>query len=115
LWLKLTDGSKQMIVFVEPHGLIYSGNFDSDEKINFRQTLKNIEQNVNAREKRNDVLLDYFLITPTSYGDLTKNDPKPPKQSEFEEKHVFFFNDTQRWVDKMFNEIFNELNRGDKQ
>jgi len=117
LWLKLTDGSKQMIVFVEPHGLIYSGNFDSDEKINFRQTLKNIEQNVNAREKRNDVLLDYFLITPTSYGDLKKLDRELPDQDKFEAKHVFFFNDTQQWVDKMFNEIFNELNKqgGEKQ
>jgi len=106
-----------MIVFVEPHGLIYSGNFDSDEKINFRQTLKNIEQNVNAREKRNDVLLDYFLITPTSYGDLKKLDRELPDQDKFEAKHVFFFNDTQQWVDKMFNEIFNELNKqgGEKQ
>lgn len=117
LWLKLGNTSKQMIVFVEPHGLIYSGNFNSDEKINFRETLKNIEENINAREKRDDVLLDYFLITPTSYEDLTKNDLTAPSQSEFEGKHVFFFNDTQQWVDKMFNEIFDELNKhgGEKQ
>ena len=117
LWLKLKDNSKEMIVFVEPHGLIYSGNFNSDEKINFRETLKNIEEKVNAREKRNDVLLDYFLITPTSYEDLKKLDRELPDRDKFEAKHVFFFQDTPQWADKMFNEIFDELNKqgGEKQ
>jgi len=50
------------------------------------------------------------LYWANCYGDLKKLDRELPDQDKFEAKHVFFFNDTQQWVDKMFNEIFNELN-----
>ena len=101
LWLK--NSAKQMVVFVEPHGLAYSKGLE-DEKVNFRDKLKEIEKAINEREKRQDVILEYFLITPTNYTDLVEGTENPPSKSDYERKHILFFED-RKWCDKMFDEI----------
>jgi hypothetical protein len=106
LWLK--NSSKQMVVFIEPHGLAYSKDIEEDEKTNFREKLKKMEQEINEREKRQDIILDYFLITPTRYKDLVKGAKNPPDKSDFEKKHILFFED-RKWCDKMFEEIFSSF------
>ncbi len=106
LWLK--NSSKQMVVFIEPHGLVYSKNLEDDEKMNFREKLKEIEGEINGREKRQDIILEYFLITPTRYNDLVEGKKDPKDKSYFEKRHILFFED-RKWCDKMFEEIFSSF------
>ena len=72
------------------------------------EKLKKMEQEINKREKRQDIILDYFLITPTRYKDLVKGAKNPPDKSDFEKKHILFFED-RKWCDKMFEEIFSSF------
>ncbi len=106
IWIK--NSSKQMITFIEPHGLIYSKGIAEDEKMNFREKLKEIEKEMNIREKRQDIILEYFLITPTSYNNLTKGISSSISKSGYESKHILFFEDKD-WCDKMFKEMLSSF------
>ena len=70
--------------------------------------LKDIERTINEREKRQDIILEYFLITPTRYKDLVEGKKDPKDKSYFEKRHILFFED-RKWCDKMFEEIFSSF------
>jgi hypothetical protein len=113
LWLK--KGEKQMIVFIEPHGLEHSKNLNN-EKIRFAKidsdseeiTIKKIEEEINKKERKN-VILEYFLLSSTSYENLIKGLSKPPKKEEYEENHVLFLND-KNWPEKLFKFLNSSFN-----
>ncbi len=113
LWLKKEE--KQMIVFIEPHGLGRSQGLNY-EKIRFAQinsdpeeiTIKKIEQEINKKERKN-VILEYFLLSSTSYENLIKGLSKPPKKEEYEENHVLFLND-KNWPEKLFKFLNSSFN-----
>jgi len=106
LWIK--RGKKQIMVFIEPHGLEYSKGLD-DEKIRFAGsdsetiTTKKIEQEISKREKK-EVVLEYFLLSPTSYEKLKIGGSNPPSKGEYESNHVLFLDDS-GWPEKLFNHL----------
>jgi len=106
LWIE--KGEKQIIVFLEPHGLEHSKGLD-DEKIRFAgsdsesTTIKNIEQEINKREKKN-VVLEYFLLSQTSYEKLNTGESNPPSKEEWESNHVLFLDDS-NWPEKLFDHL----------
>lgn len=111
LWIK--KGKRQVMVFIEPHGLKHSKGLD-DEKIKFAGvndsegiTIKRIEQEINKKENK-DLVLEYFLISPTSYDELIKGEAKPTPKSEYERNHVLFLED-QDWPEKLFNHLIKHL------
>jgi len=103
LWIK--SGEKQIMVFIEPHGLGYSKGLD-DEKIRFAGsdseaiTIKKIEQEISKREKKK-VVLEYFLLSPTSYEKLKIGGSNPPSKDKYESNHVLFLDDND-WPKKLF-------------
>ena len=66
LWIK--EGKKQHIVFVEPHGMIHAKAYQFDEKATLHERLPDL-----AREIGNeDVTLDSYIISATSFDDLSE-------------------------------------------
>jgi hypothetical protein len=94
MWIK--SNKKQIIVFIDPKGLEYTKGLD-DEKIQLRNTLKEIEQ----RLDRSDITLDSFILSETSYNELIKNRTKPPLKEEYIKNHVLFLED-EDWPEKLF-------------
>ncbi|MDG6251759.1 hypothetical protein, partial [Methanocalculus sp.] len=64
MWI--VDNSKQHIVFLEPHGMVFSPGTE-DEKVQLAEDIKEIEQKINARYQKNgnenEVFLDSFMIS----------------------------------------------------
>jgi len=109
LWIKSVK--KQIMVFIEPHGLKNSKGLD-DEKIRFAGydssdseviTIKKIEQEISKRDKKN-VVLEYFLLSPTPYEELKKGESNPHSKDEYERNHVLFLDDSD-WPKKLFNHL----------
>ncbi len=99
LWLK--RGEKELIVFIDPHGLVYSRGLD-DEKIVFREDLKKIEEKLQEK----DIALDSFIISSTNYKNLIKGMKNPPSKKDYKEKNVLFLED-QSWPQEFFKLLTN--------
>jgi superfamily II DNA or RNA helicase len=109
LWIKSSE--KQIITFIEPHGLINSRGLN-DEKIRFAGynssdsetvTIKKIEQEINKKDKKN-VVLEYFLLSPTPYKELIIGESNPHSKEEYESNHVLFLDDSD-WPEKLFKSL----------
>lgn len=74
MWI--VDADRQHIVFLEPHGMVYSAGKD-DEKVQLAKEIKTIEQIVNSTSTEItdniDVLLDSFIISVTDPGKVAEN------------------------------------------
>jgi superfamily II DNA or RNA helicase len=108
MWIK--KDKEQIIVFVEPHGLEHSKGLN-DEKIQFATsndpkatTIKKIEENLNKKEKKNHIRLEYFLLSPTEYEKLKKGTVNMPKKEDYENKNVLFLEDD-NWPEKLFTKL----------
>ena len=95
LWI--LDEEKQHIYFLDPHGLRHAKGFE-DGKIQFHKTIKTIQE-----ERLNDpnVILDSFIISPTSRDDIEHwSSGKAP--SDFLENHVvFMYDDANLYIDQI--------------
>ena len=109
MWIKSSE--KQIITFIEPHGLINSRGLN-DEKIRFAGynssdsetvTIKKIEQEINKKDKKN-VVLEYFLLSPTPYKELIIGESNPHSKEEYESNHVLFLDDSD-WPEKLFKSL----------
>jgi len=108
MWIK--NHKEQIIVFIEPHGLEHSKGLD-DEKIQFATsndpkaiTIKKIEENLNKKDKKNHIRLEYFLLSPTEYEKLKKGTVNIPKKEDYENKNVLFLEDN-NWPEKLFTKL----------
>jgi hypothetical protein len=68
LWLKSAD--RQHIVFIDPHGLITSGDLDHDQKVQFFKTIKSYERELNTRASRDNISLHSYIVSQTSFTEL---------------------------------------------
>ena len=109
LWIKSSE--KQIITFIEPHGLINSRGLN-DEKIRFAGynssdseiiTIKKIQEEINKKDKKN-VVLEYFLLSPTPYKELIIGESNPHSKEEYESNHVLFLDDSD-WPEKLFKSL----------
>ncbi len=87
LWLKRED--KQILVFVDPKGLIYSKGIN-DEKIVFAtRDLCEIEKKLNNK----NIILESFILSETPYEELIKGEDKIIEKNEYIKNHVLFLDD----------------------
>ena len=84
LWI--VEGERQYITFIEPHGLVHEAE-DSD-KIMFCKRVKNIEQRLADK----NVVLNSFILSPTSYCDIVWR-PVPHTKWLAENRHILFMED----------------------
>ncbi|MEO0232204.1 MAG: DEAD/DEAH box helicase family protein [candidate division WOR-3 bacterium] len=97
MWIK--EEEQQTIVFVDPKGLEHARGLD-DEKIQFRNELKELEQKLG----NDKVVLDSFILSITPYENLIRQRNNPPSKDEFMEHNVLFLED-EDWTERLFNRL----------
>lgn len=68
LWI--TNGGRQRIVFVEPHGMLHEDAPGVNDKLKLPARLKRLEAELNRDRKGVSVQLDYFIISTTPHEHL---------------------------------------------
>ncbi len=87
MWLKGPD--RQDIVFIDPHGLITGGNLDVNPKVQFYKAIKEYQQRLNNRAGRDDIVLHSYIISQTSFDELSKQTGIASKPV-FNKLHIYF-------------------------
>jgi len=87
LWLKGPD--RQDIVFIDPHGLIIGSNLDVNPKVQFYETIKEYERNLNRRAARDDIAIHSYIISQTPFPEL-RGQTGIAALEEFNRRHVYF-------------------------
>ena len=90
LWVKMED--HQHIAFVDPKGLVHSGNLDDDYKVQLHRQIKEHEQELNQKADRSDISLHAFIISETSYADLREQAGLSTKEA-FHNRGIYFAED----------------------
>lgn len=89
LWIK--DGESQRIIFVEPHGMLHAEAHEHDDKARLHEKLPELAHTMRVRAGRDDVALDAFIVSATSYGDLRKRyDDGTWDRKRFVDSHILF-------------------------
>ena len=84
LWI--TEGVKQRIVFIEPHGMLHEAIHEDNDIINLFQRLRNLAY---QRFRGKHVDMDAFIISRTSLTDLRLRYPSMDRK-QFEAWHILF-------------------------
>lgn len=89
LWV--VDATGQRVVFIEPHGLVYSKAYIYNEKARLHERLPKLAEEIEKRSRKKGIILDSFIISATPYNDLYKNfDDGTWDKSKFASKHILF-------------------------
>jgi hypothetical protein len=89
LWI--VDGSGQRIVFVEPHGMLHAKAYIHDEKARLHERMPELAREIGKRSKRQDITLDFYIISATPFDDLRQRyDDGRWDREKFAEKHILF-------------------------
>ena len=89
LWIK--KRKKQHIVFVEPHGMIHAKAYQHDDKARLYERLPKLAKEIGARSQQQDVTLDSYIVSATSYRDLRKRyDDGTWDKARFTDAHILF-------------------------
>ena len=100
LWI--TEGMKQRIVFIEPHGMVHEPIHEYNSKITLFKRLREIS---NQRFRGEHVHMDAFIISTTDFADLRRRYPNMNRQ-DFEAWHILFPNsDDLTYLSPIFEEI----------
>ena len=84
LWI--TDGMKQRIVFIEPHGMVHDAVNEHNEKINLFKRLRTLSY---ERFRGEHVQMDSFIISKTAFPVLRHREGMD-RQEFAEEWHILF-------------------------
>jgi len=101
MWIK--SNKKQIAVFIDPKGLEHTKGLD-DEKIQLKNTLKEIEQKLG----KSNLLLDSFILSKTPYKELIEGRTNPPSEDEYIENHVLFL-ENKDWPEKLFKYLKDKI------
>lgn len=85
LWI--LNGTKQRIVFIEPHGMIYDAINEENKKITLFKRFHTLSH---ERFRGEHVKLDAFMISKTSLQDLQRRYPDISKETFAENWHILF-------------------------
>jgi len=110
LWL--VKKQKQHIIFIEPHGMLYAGPYDNDNKARLHEKLPSLAQEIGNRSKHKHVTLDSYIISATSYDDLRKKyDNGSWDKEKFAAKHILFLEERNNEYDYMRRMFTEQLTR----
>ena len=88
LWI--TEGAKQRLVFIEPHGMVHDAVNEHNEKITLFKRLRTLSY---ERFRGNHVQMDSFIISKTDFPTLRRREGMD--RQEFAEKwHILFRTET---------------------
>lgn len=102
LWIK--DRTKQRIVFVEPHGMIYASSYKDDQKAHLHETLQEMSREITKRSKaKSDVVLDSYIVSVTPFETLHRHYENGSwNREKFEKHHIVFHDENCGHMDKIF-------------
>ena len=102
LWIK--DKTKQRILFVDPHGMMYAPSYEHDHKARLHETLREMSREISKKHKgKSDVVLDSYIISVTPYETLRTNyDNGRWNKKKFEEHHIMFREENCDHIDGIF-------------
>ena len=96
LWI--TEGAKQRIVFIEPHGMVHDAINEHNEKITLFKRLRNLSY---ERFRANHVQMDSFIISKTDFHTLRHREGMD--RPEFaKEWHILFRTDDPTYLEPIF-------------
>ncbi len=99
LWI--TEGAKQRIVFIEPHGMVHEAINEYNEKITLFKRLQTLSH---ERFRGEHVQMDSFIISETVFPDLRRKYPNMDAY-RFRELHILFRNpDDPTYLSPIFQE-----------
>lgn len=96
MWIK--EGEKQTIVFIDPKGLEHQKDI-SNEKIQLCKKIKNIEK----RLGNNNIILESFILSITSYEDIIEGITEPKPKEFYIDNHVLFLE--KNWQSQLFDAL----------
>jgi hypothetical protein len=99
IWL--LDGDRQFIAFADPHGLQHARSF-SDSKVLFSKRIKQIES---ERLGDDQVTLNAFILSPTSFRDVGHWDASAGKDRFEEHNILFMYDDASTYISKLFDRL----------
>ena len=98
LWI--TEGAKQRIVFIEPHGMVHDVINEYNDKVTLFKRLRTISH---ERFRGEHVQMDSFIISKTAFSVLHRREGM--KIQEFaEDWHILFRTDDPDYLDPIFQE-----------
>ncbi len=68
LWI--VGSQQQRLVFIEPHGMLHAKAYTHDDKARLWERLPDLAREIGGRTGRQDISLDSYIISATSYTDL---------------------------------------------
>jgi hypothetical protein len=96
-------GNVQHLLFVEPHGTVFSKSGFKDEKIQLCNTIKELQEKLNEKMIGTRITLDSFIVSVTekqSVGGVFDY----PADSVYDKNHVLFQED-ERYIRKMLGAV----------
>lgn len=97
MWVK--DSKKQRMVFIDPKGLEHTKGLD-DQKIKLKDDIKELERQLSI----DNVVLESFILSKTSYRKLVGGRTAPPSKDEYINQHVLFLDESD-WVERLFSNL----------
>lgn len=89
LWV--TEGAKQRLVFIEPHGMNMEEHPTTNRKVNLHTRLAAQLHDARKKSKNKDLLLDSYIISATPYDDLRKKHGPEWDKARYAAAHILFF------------------------
>ena len=86
----ITEGAKQRLVFVEPHGMLNDDHPDFNAKVGLHKKLQAQLAEARRKSRNKDLQLDSFVISQTPYDELRKRHGAVWERSKYASAHVFF-------------------------
>ncbi|NIA12262.1 MAG: DEAD/DEAH box helicase family protein [Nitrospiraceae bacterium] len=91
LWVLDGNTGNQRIIFVEPHGMLHAKSYVHDKKARLHERLPELAKKLAQQSGRNNVSLDAYIISATSYDELYQHyDSGTWDRKKFAEKHILF-------------------------
>ena len=98
LWI--TEGAKQRVVFIEPHGMVHDAVNDHNDKITLFKRLRTLSY---ERFRGEHVQMDSFIISKTDFQILRRREGME-RQEFAEEWHILFRTDDPTYLEPIFRE-----------
>lgn len=105
LWI--VEGNKQRILFLDPKGIRYYGNF-SEDKIVFcssqiREINERIQQKLAEDKSELEVSLDAYILSVTGYDEIKRHwEDSTTTEEDFARHHVLFMDEEKEYLGRLF-------------
>jgi hypothetical protein len=94
LWV--TEGTKQRLVFIEPHGMILDTHPSMNPKVDLYKRLQTQEADARKKSKVLGLSLDAFIVSATPFDDLQPHHGPEWNRAKYADAHIFFGDEDDR-------------------